>query len=155
MCLQENWRFWFCRTNMIVSLLAIEEKRTTIEWYKEMPLAVNWKKYITHFVKVWVKRQVNRASYQKQIVVYPTGTMTWYIHGFDHKFVEATKVWCHLVDGGPIFQFGTRGANCGNHNRVGNIVAFFSMDSEGITGCREWLCRIKIQSLQVHCRGIC
>lgn len=78
-----------------------------------------------HFVNAWVKRQVNRASYPKQIVVYPAIMMTWYVHGLDHLLMvdQFTKL------ARMVLIVGTK--SCWRpHNP-------FSMNGGSIMGCRE------------------
>ena len=46
------------------------------------------------------------------------------MHGLDHKFAGVTRIRCHFVDGRVVCQVGTHGADCGNHDRIGDRIAF-------------------------------
>lgn len=43
-----------------------------------------------------------------ELSTYFAKAMALYVHGFDHKFIEATRVWCHLIDGGSVRKIGTQ-----------------------------------------------
>ena len=87
-----------------------------------------------HFVKICVRCQVYQISYRKQInILQPlpillvplyTMAMTYYGHGFHHKFVKVTKLWCCVGDGRSLCQVDTHKVHCGYHNCLGNRLPF-------------------------------
>lgn len=81
-----------------------------------------------------------KTSYQKQK---PAGAMVWYIHRFEHKFVEATRVSCHFVDGRLVYQIGTHGANCGNCKHVGHCKTFFQWMVEALRVAKSFCVRLR------------